>query len=98
MSIASDYLRLIETIAERLTIPRVKSVHIGALQDHPEKSSKFGALVLTDGTVGLTYTGLDDTLRELQDVGADVNDGDFVGLFARQVVGGRSADLTCTEY
>ena len=29
----------------------------------------IGALVLSDGTIGITYTGLDDALRELQDPG-----------------------------
>ncbi len=67
MGIAIDYLRLIETIAERLTFPCVQSIHIAALQENPEKSSKFGAIVLSDGTVGLTYTDLDGALSALQD-------------------------------
>ncbi len=67
MGIAIDYLRLIETIAKRLTVPCVQSIHIAALQENPEKSSKFGAMVLSDGTVGLTYTDLDGALSALQD-------------------------------
>lgn len=67
MSIATDYLRLVETIAKRLTIPSVQSIHIAALQEDPDKSSKFGAMVLSDGTVGLTYTDLDGALSALQD-------------------------------
>jgi len=67
MGIAAEYLRLMETAAQRLTLPEIESVHVAKYQDDPDKSSKFGALVLADGTVGLTYTGLDDALLTLQD-------------------------------
>ncbi len=33
-----------------------------------------------------------------QNLGTHVDDGDLVGLFARQMVGGGRANLTCTEY
>ncbi|MDH3451867.1 MAG: DUF364 domain-containing protein, partial [Gammaproteobacteria bacterium] len=67
MGIAADYLQLVETVGRRLPLPDVQSVHIAKYRADPEKSSKFGALVLCDGTVGLTYTGLDDALLALQD-------------------------------
>ena len=67
MGIASDYLQLMQTIGAKLQIPPVQEIHIAPFESDPEKSSKFGALVLTDGTVGLTYTGLDDDLLVLQD-------------------------------
>jgi len=67
MGIAAEYLQLMEHVAQRLTLPMIQSVHIAEYQHDPDKSSKFGALVLTDGTVGLTYTGLDDALLALQD-------------------------------
>jgi uncharacterized protein (DUF4213/DUF364 family) len=69
MTIASDYLQLMQTIGEKLQIPSVREIHIAPFESDPVKNSKFGALVLTDGTVGLTYTGLDDDLQMLQDRG-----------------------------
>ena len=67
MGIANDYLQLMQTIGAKLQIPPVQEICIAPFEPEPEKSSKFGALVLADGTVGLTYTGLDDDLRVLQD-------------------------------
>ncbi len=66
MSIASDYLQLMHTIGAKLQIPPVREIHIAAYEADPIKSSKFGALVLADGTIGLTYTGLGDDLAVLQ--------------------------------
>jgi len=65
-SIASDYVQLMDTIGRRLDVPRISSIHIAPFEADPRKSGKFGAMVLSDGTVGLTYTGLDDVLRQLQ--------------------------------
>ena len=65
MGIANDYLQLMQTIGAQLQIPSVQEIHIAPFEQDPAKSSKFGALVLTDGTVGLTYTGLNDDLRVL---------------------------------
>jgi uncharacterized protein (DUF4213/DUF364 family) len=67
MTIATDYLQLMQTIGSKLPIPLVREIHIAPYATDVAKSSKFGALVLTDGTVGLTYTGLDDDLLVLQD-------------------------------
>ncbi len=67
MTIASDYLQLMQAIGAKLPIPRVQDIHIAAYDPDPVKNSKFGALILADGTVGLTYTGLGDDLAVLQD-------------------------------
>ena len=67
MTIASDYLQLMLTIDAKLQIPPVQEIHIAPFSPDPVKNSKFGALVLADGTVGLTYTGLGDDLQVLQD-------------------------------
>ncbi len=56
-----------QTIGAKLQIPPVREICIAPFEADPVKSSKFGALVLADGTVGLTYTGLDDDLLVLQD-------------------------------
>ena len=67
MGIASDYLRLMQRIDAKLEIPPVQDICIAPFDPDPTKSSKFGALVLADGTVGPTYTGLGDDLQVLQD-------------------------------
>lgn len=67
MTIATDYLQLVQTIGTKLEIPPVREIHIAAFNPEPIKNSKFGALELADGTVGLTYTGLGDDLLGLQD-------------------------------
>jgi uncharacterized protein (DUF4213/DUF364 family) len=67
MSIANDYLDLMQRIGGLLDIPPVRAIHIAPFEADPEKSSKFGAMILTDGTVGLTYTALDGALSDLQD-------------------------------
>jgi len=67
MTIATDYLQLMQSIGAKLEIPPVSQIHIAAYEKDPIKNSKFGALVLADGTVGLTYTGLGDDLLVLQD-------------------------------
>jgi uncharacterized protein (DUF4213/DUF364 family) len=67
MGIANDYLDLIHRIGGILDVPPVQAIHIAPFEADPQKSSKFGALVLTDGTVGLTYTALDGALSDLQD-------------------------------
>jgi uncharacterized protein (DUF4213/DUF364 family) len=67
MGIANDYLDLIQRIGGLLDIPPVRAIHIAPFEADPEKSSKFGAMILTDGTVGLTYTALDGALSDLQD-------------------------------
>jgi uncharacterized protein (DUF4213/DUF364 family) len=67
MGITNDYLGLIQRVGRRLDIPPVRAIHVAPFEPDPEKSSKFGAMVLTDGTVGLTYTALDGALLDLQD-------------------------------
>ena len=65
--IANDYLQLMNTIGQQLDIPQIKSIHIAPVGGDPRKNSKFGAMVLSDGTTGITYTGLNDALLELQE-------------------------------
>ncbi len=67
MGVTNDYLSLIQRVGGRLDIPPVRAIHVAPFEPDPEKSSKFGAMVLTDGTVGLTYTALDGALSDLQD-------------------------------
>ena len=66
MTIAQDYLDIIDRIAESLDLPLIREIHIAHSDENPGKSSKFGAMVLDDESVGLTYVDLGHTLRDLQ--------------------------------
>ncbi len=66
MLIGDDMLALIDGIAAPLVLPAVRSVHV-ARAGEDCKSSNFGALVLEDDTVGLTYTALDGARAALQE-------------------------------
>ena len=66
MNIANEYLDIVDNIAGSVVLPPIREIHFASKFEKPEASSKFGAMVLDDGTVGLTYTGLNDTLRDLQ--------------------------------
>ncbi len=63
---ADQYLQIAEQIALTIQLPVVKAIHIDTEPGNPNKSSKFGALVLEDNSVGLTYVGLDQARSELQ--------------------------------
>lgn len=58
--------RLYHSLAARLDQeqPQICAIHIHDQPDNP--SAKFGAIELTDGTIGLTYTKLGDAYQQLQ--------------------------------
>lgn len=95
MGIADDYLKLIHAISEQLRIPRVRAIHIAPFAADQEKSSKFGAMVLVDGTVGLTYTALDDAWSDLQDRAKTETLLGVTPVEAAQLYGGESAWQRC---
>ena len=64
--IAGDYLGIIARIAESVVLPPIREIHVAPDQKNPEQISKFGAMVLDDDTVGLTYIDLNDAMRDLQ--------------------------------
>lgn len=69
MSFASEYLAQLETFAARCTLPRVKVLHLPPpLTDENRDANKgeFCALELDDGSLGLSYVLLDDTLEALR--------------------------------
>jgi len=65
--IADEYLAIVEEIGRRLVLPAVAQVWLPQTRDIPDKSAEFGAVILADGSVGLVFVLLDDTLRELED-------------------------------
>lgn len=65
MTIAEDYLALVQFIDRALPLPPIQNFHIAPANLKPGQSCKFGALQLQDGTIGLTYVALDDTWEQL---------------------------------
>jgi hypothetical protein len=68
MSLTDDFLKVAKQVADAIHLPVVRKIHINAQTGVSRKSSKFGALVLEDGTVGLTYIDLDHARQEFQDI------------------------------
>jgi uncharacterized protein (DUF4213/DUF364 family) len=103
MSFATDYLAQIETIAARMPLPRVRALHLPPA--HPDEPCRDGtsghargefcALELDDGSIGLSYVLLDDTLARLrqQPDSCGVAGVDALEL-ARRYVTGRGIDRT----
>lgn len=78
MSFATDYLAQMERLAQRVALPRVRALHVPPDPAPGEPRGEFCALELEDGSLGLSYVLLDDTLARLQErdptlglVGAD---------------------------
>lgn len=67
MSIAEDYLNLVRTIARRLRLPAVKEIFLPPRDAGPCSGTGFGAVVLEDGSTGLMFVRLDETLNALAD-------------------------------
>lgn len=71
MSFASDYLAQLDAFAATGPLPRVRALHLppppGA--DTSANKGEFCALELDDGSLGLSYVLLDDTLARLRTAG-----------------------------
>jgi len=70
MSFANDYLAQLDRFAERALLPRVRALHLPPARHGTDNKGEFCALELEDGSLGLAYVLLDDTLERLRD-GAD---------------------------
>ena len=70
MSFATEYLAQLETFAARGPLPRVRALHLPPAQPIADNKGEFCALELEDGSLGLSYVLLDDTLARLHE-GAD---------------------------
>jgi len=70
MSFASDYLAQLERFAERAPLPRIRALHLPPARPDSDGKGEFCALELEDGSLGLSYVLLDDTLERLRG-GAD---------------------------
>ncbi len=68
MSFATDYLNQLERVAQRGPLPRVKALHIPPDPAPGSPRGEFCALELEDGSIGLTYVLLDDTLARMREL------------------------------
>ena len=75
MSFATDYLAQLEAFAASARLPRVRALHLPPERTVRDNRGEFCALELDDGSLGLSYVLLDDTLarltRELDRLGLD---------------------------
>jgi len=84
MSFATDYLAQLERLALRVRLPRVKALHLPPDPAPGEARGEFCALELDEGSLGLTYVLLDDTLARLRDIDPTLG---LAGADALQVAG-----------
>lgn len=75
-SVASELLDLLTRFGERSPLPRITALHLPPPSAAGTKDGEFCALELDDGSLGLSYVMLDDTLARL--AGGDT--GGIVGM------------------
>lgn len=63
--VASELLDLLSRFGESCALPRVKALHLPPPSAAGSKDGEFCALELDDGSLGLSYVMLDDTLARL---------------------------------
>ena len=70
MSFATEYLAQLEAFAAPGPLPRARALHLPPLGHSQDNKGEFCAVELEDGSIGLSYVLLDDTLERLHH-GAD---------------------------
>ena len=66
MGVASELIALLERVASALPLPCVRALHLPPPSADGSKDGEFCALELDDGSFGLSYVLLDDTLAALR--------------------------------
>lgn len=80
-SVAGELLDLLRRFGETCALPRVKALHLPPASAAGTKDGEFCALELDDGSLGLSYVMLDDTLAKL----AGGDPGSVAGLPALEL-------------
>ena len=91
MSFASDCLAQLERLAAAHRLPRVRALHLPPDPPPGQPRGEFCALELQDGSLGLSYVLLDDTLARLRLQDGGLAGADALGL-ARLFAHGRGAE------
>ena len=95
MTFAMDYLQQLERIGTRLSLPAVRTLHLPPLSDGVRKWGEFCALELEDGSLGLSYVMLGDTLERLTEAHRTLGlEGADALAVARGYVGGHDLQRT----
>lgn len=91
MTFATDYLAQLERFAARSPLPRIRALHLPAVRPErdPQRDNRgeFCALELEDGSLGLSYVLLDDTLEGLRQGGGSLAGADALALARRYATG-----------
>lgn len=95
--IAADILRQLDTLAQRWPSARVKRLHVPRRPpDAGEHDAEFCAVELTDGSFGLSYVLLGDTLQKLLAAHGSSADAPLAGadpmVLARRLAGGGAVE------
>lgn len=95
MSVAKELLELLTCFAHKSSLPRVRAMHLPHPAVAGSKDGEFCALELDDGSMGLSYVLLDDTLARLSSGSAvmEVAGTDALEV-ARRFLSGRGVERT----
>lgn len=66
MTIARDFVSRLERFARRVALPEVRALHLPPPAASPTKDGEFCAVELEDGSLGVSFVLLDDTLARLR--------------------------------
>ena len=85
VSFATEYFSQLERFAMRDPLPRVRALHLPPGRHAQDNRGEFCALELEDGSIGLSFVLLDDTLERLLDgaEGLGLAGADALGLARR---------------
>jgi uncharacterized protein (DUF4213/DUF364 family) len=67
MTVALELIGLLERLARHIGLPRVRALHLPPNEGVDAKNGEFCALELEDGSLGLSFVLMDDTLARLHD-------------------------------
>lgn len=65
--ITQTYLSIIDALATRLALPPVGALHLPRAAEQASRDAEFCALELADGSLGLTFVWLGDTLLRMRE-------------------------------
>lgn len=90
-SIGRELVALAEGFGRRAELPRIRALHVPPDWATATKAGEFCALELEDGSVGLSYVLLDDTMSELTAAAGSLVGADPLAV-ARRFVDARGAE------
>lgn len=65
-NVAGEYLEIVDALSRSFALPPVQRIWLPPVREIPDKSTEFGAVILADGSVGLMFMQLGDTLPGLR--------------------------------